>query len=734
MQKPSLRRLLSYLDDTLEPSKSRKIGQQLNEDPELRNLVERIKLVVRRRRLTAHSPDPDVAEVDANDVAEYLDRAIHREHKRDIEELILASDMSLAEAACVHQILSISPGRELELSDAARDRLYAIGGLGVARPAPAPARKTGPVPAARPIDPMLQESQTIPLGLHRLGDKGGWGRGLQAGLLLFLIGGLALAIYNTLAPNRPADIVVAPGANDSAPLPEGDKTPILEPGLPPVPPATSGKPVAGVVADASSKRASEKGAVNPPAPGKPSSEVPDKAEAKAAVTPPANNKMAVAKPTELAVRIPPEPLNAKTTEPTPIEPVTLERTPLERAVPPAPAGDAAPAEKNFRNDLVDDAVPLASFGSPEALLFKIAHGKIERMRPPVYVYADDRLVSPDGFRSRLVLKTRATLELGPDTTLIVESPGDRDFAWSMLGGQVMIETSERPLRVAVYFGKRQGPFSTPVVLEIAKDSQARIETRSAAPTGADRQQQAAKRLWTITLIRGSSDVTRTNQKQSLSAGSELLASGDGKLGMASPVRAPAPSLAETGNGERQKAAQHLAKLLEDIKLSVTVRLTEEVNDRNPEIRRLAVRWLAALGDYSSVVRALGNPDYADVRLTAISACRAALWRDPDASAQVRAALLENYSDSDAETVLELLYGYSADALSRPVTYQKMIGLLESDQLALRELAISNLRDITGRDLQYASVGSAKRRKTVATNWKNWLADQGTNLPPKKARP
>ena len=73
MLRLTLRTLLAYLDDTLPPAQARDIGQQIADEPAIGDLIARIKSVMRRRRLQADLPDPDHAEIDPNEVAEYLD-------------------------------------------------------------------------------------------------------------------------------------------------------------------------------------------------------------------------------------------------------------------------------------------------------------------------------------------------------------------------------------------------------------------------------------------------------------------------------------------------------------------------------------------------------------------------------------------------------------------------------------------------------------------------------------
>ena len=55
----TLRTLLAYLDDLLEPGQSREIGEKISESGYASTLVDRIREVMRRRRLTAPDPKGD---------------------------------------------------------------------------------------------------------------------------------------------------------------------------------------------------------------------------------------------------------------------------------------------------------------------------------------------------------------------------------------------------------------------------------------------------------------------------------------------------------------------------------------------------------------------------------------------------------------------------------------------------------------------------------------------------
>ncbi|HAD59672.1 MAG TPA: hypothetical protein DCG12_10545, partial [Planctomycetaceae bacterium] len=118
----TLRTLLAYLDDRLSPSNARELGQKLKQSPFAQELAERIKGVVRRRRLAR---EENARTIDANLLAEYLDDQLTPELITLIEKEVLASDQSLAEVAATHQILGLLAD-PVELSPVLRDRLYQL--------------------------------------------------------------------------------------------------------------------------------------------------------------------------------------------------------------------------------------------------------------------------------------------------------------------------------------------------------------------------------------------------------------------------------------------------------------------------------------------------------------------------------------------------------------------------------------------------------------------------------
>ncbi|HEV8003284.1 MAG TPA: hypothetical protein VGP63_25585 [Planctomycetaceae bacterium] len=122
----TLRTLLAYLDDILEPSQTKEIGSKLTESKFASDLVERIRDVMRRRRLSAPEVEQAEGSLDANIMAAYLDNTLAPDKVTDVEKICLESDVHLAEAAASHQILTMVLGEPVEIAPESRRRMYGL--------------------------------------------------------------------------------------------------------------------------------------------------------------------------------------------------------------------------------------------------------------------------------------------------------------------------------------------------------------------------------------------------------------------------------------------------------------------------------------------------------------------------------------------------------------------------------------------------------------------------------
>jgi hypothetical protein len=136
----TLRTLLAYLDDTLDPAEIRQIGLKVAESDAAQELIARIKQVTRRRRLTTPPATGPGAKFDPNTIAEYLDNLLPPEQVADVEKTCLESDVHLAEISACHQILTLVLGQPALVPPTARQRMIALVEGKEAIPSRGPAR------------------------------------------------------------------------------------------------------------------------------------------------------------------------------------------------------------------------------------------------------------------------------------------------------------------------------------------------------------------------------------------------------------------------------------------------------------------------------------------------------------------------------------------------------------------------------------------------------------------
>jgi len=214
----TLRTLLAYLDDTLDPTLTKELGTRIAENEEVQALIERLRRITRRRGLAAPELDTDDETSDANTVAEYLDNELKPEQIVEVETAALQNDAYLAEIVSCHQILTLFLGEPAKVPPLARVRMYRL----VTGPGSIPGRKPlANAVVAGAIDPMAatddsaDADDSLLMGLPRLSRGAGRLRrslAVVAGLALAVVACIAVLLPRPTIDPSPMYIALAPTA------------------------------------------------------------------------------------------------------------------------------------------------------------------------------------------------------------------------------------------------------------------------------------------------------------------------------------------------------------------------------------------------------------------------------------------------------------------------------------------------------------------------------------------
>jgi hypothetical protein len=718
----TLRTLLAYLDDTLEPAQAKLIGQKVAESDTAQELIARIREVTRRRRITTPSATGPGAKVDPNTVAEYLDNVLDSDKLAEVEQLALASDVHLAEIAACHQILTLVMGEPATVPPLAYKRMYELVKPPESNPnhRPPVRREQEELPAEnREVD------ETLRLGLPILRTSNWNNRlillgGVAAALIL-----LGIAIWQLL----PSFHTFEPG---------GDGGQVqATPGRPTTSEA-KGKKDGGAGKD--KKGGQPKGE---PGPG-------DDGKGRAFVR---RDRKGVEEPiVEAKIRAPERrpgvPAVVPVEEPTAIDPAVREVGSFE---PPAA-------------------------GSQSVLLQFLAEGKarphwvrLGRQKDLPRIKTNAPLLSLPGYRSTVALDSKLRLTLWGNLpelsflpfaqeSLVVLHPTKLGLDVTIKRGRIAVANlTDQPVVARVRFDN-PAPGSKPEVWDVTlldKGTEVFFNLsgnfqdgeRFFRPEEKDVKERIGPTAVMVMMV--------TSGKALLSAEGpfdkkqEWVPPPEGKVvlwtsrkGFFDPPPTPMdlhlgpwtdPS-PEMPKGEEGKKRLAVMKALRDLNGDLAVGsldavLLKALNPGNDvALRRLAVRSAAAVDDLQRVIEALKDKDR-EVRWAAIETLWLWLPTDRDNDYRLFDLLNEVYDKSklEPERIMDLLHGFSQQLLKDPNTYEGLLYDLKHKKLALRELANWRLNFYLpqiGAMINYNATDNEPMIQRAVEQWRDKLKEAG----------
>lgn len=759
----TLRTLLAYVDDILEPSQAREIGQKLQESEVARDLLNRIKDVIRRRRLGA--PDLSGADMglDPNTVAEYLDNTLSPASVADVERICLESDLHLAEVAACHQVLTLVLGEPVNVSDESRERIYALGPLEAAPQAGLP--ENGRVSAAEAEAKAKNEAQEefdskIPDYLRQDYE---WRRSPLRKAMPFAVIGLLACMFFGLVYFDPSlnpfgtseengqpdgDLVAAnsergpdgrvPGSNDPAepvdpkPAPPG---PVVPPdGGPDVPMPDDGDSL-------------------PPADGI----NPD---------PPDDEPGIGGKPPVEIAGLPEGTPGDATGDPDDVDPgdgkPPVDVKPPDDDLPPmmVETGLIYDAHSGVLLHTMEVEVPVEP--ADPAAEVPMVGGKTERrtvwqlLPKRSKVYAGEYLACPEPYEAPLVSPRELKIDLLGDTRILMRpTPKDALASFELERGRVVIERIGGDAKVpanceVVIHGRRFGlQLETGTRCGVVVES-TDLNGMPAGPTGYETGYDVRTLPAALYVVKGECRVVSLDR-----APTPMPDGGDGRSVVvgetqfavslipdewplpepgqpsALPSTATPPMPDWLAGGRRiLSTAMRRAKIQFadefDVTATVVQNIEPTIRDPNFVLSELAVRVLALVDGHSALVNALATAPHPESRMAAVIGLRR--WMVDHTPEEVAAALradLPRYFPPDvAEDVYRLLWGFDADDARDPRKSRQLVDWLKHDDEAIRHLAIFQIERLTDRDYGYLPHGRPEQREAAVDRWEKHLQTTG----------
>lgn len=750
----TLRTLLAYLDNVLEPEDAAELGKKIEESEVAKALIQRIRELLRKDKLGAPEVLDHRESLDPNTVAEYLDNTLPAEKVADFEKVCLESDIELAEVAACHQILALVLGEPAEVDPALREKIYRLPQVAaqqesaverIARDLTSDVE--GPPPAeAEPSGVSRTRTRTEAQFVSNVPDHSyrRWLLGLSVLLILgfAVVGGLL--VYRTWGTSTGGPETALAVKDTEAPASAGEKEPVAKPaesGAAPskdsAPATGQGKPAAPApAAEAPGKDTREIPPASPspgpalsglpPETGQPSQQASPEAPVTAPPTAPAQQPMTP--PAELPAQPSPPPTEVAAVPQLPQSP----QPPVGDLLPaPPPASPAPPT--SLPGGTIPDAVPpmdvaplppepigtlLPDPRLPQVLFLTPPNRPAQRVSPEQRVKTGDSFFVPPSFRPKLRLGETLEVEcIGPVFWELAPVDAQGRVGLRVTYGNLAI-TAKAPSGASLRL--TCGPIEGILELNDQNTTVALAVQRSPDCLG-DPETQPVPWVSDLYVLGGSARWLDSGRARPL----VLRAPVQVRLSETELQTAPLDNQPEwmrpaTGTAaileERAMAVLELA--LRDTEKDPFQVLRENVGARQREVAWLARRTLAYLGEPDELWKTLDDLDQRAYWADAWMILRQLVRISPALAASVRRGA-ENVLVSDGPTAYAMLWRYPSAQLTLAQA-EALVQYLDHEKLAIRVLASLTLRQVTQMTLAYEPQSSPAERKRAIELWRERL--------------
>lgn len=713
----TLRALLAYLYNVLDPSDANDFSTKVQESAVASGLVQRIGAITHKMRMNAPRIDAKGMADDANHVAEYLDNSLPEEQVGDFERACINSDMHLAEVASSYQILTMVLGKAADIPQSLKSRVYTLpldlatthkGSDGDPKERQRLKKTIERVAqSAKETDTGRQSVRTgsthpvpeVPEYL-RNGSRGSAAWWLSAAIIALVVAALGIRAAGKYDASNP---IIGWMFSPATELADADNSSDQSDAQPTTPSQETGgddKTSTGKDTAANDDTSDDDSAAGPK-----KSAGSDKADGET----PSVTK--VGEPTDNSADkspgppVPPvEPEPAATSEVGSDAKGTTKSGDKTAAAPAADAAKpAAPIDPMDVGRFVSDDQLLTRFDARSSLWFPV--------RPRAILAAGERLVVLPTYRPQIALASGVQVTFAGESSVQMEEPlhpgGSR---MSVEYGRFLVVTlGNAGAQLELDLRGLQGL----ITLEDS-DTVVAIDVRHYLPPGSDAEKD--ERVLVIEMSAANGNIRweeagqdpidiPVNHVLSYVAGKDRELSGP----FQSPEWIDATSLTQIDRFTSPVLQREL-----DLDKPVHVRLQELMSDRRAEVRALAARCLAQLGEFEPLVRELGNAQQKSFWASEVDVLRQSLSRGSDAAGQIRQSL-DSLHPKDAETLFRLLGGFNPEQLEASAA-KELVEFLDSPEMAVRVLASDTLRQITGAQLLYRPEKPPAENRASIIRW------------------
>jgi hypothetical protein len=718
----TLRTLLAYLDDILEPAQAKEIGAKIAESGYASSLVGRINDVVRRRRISAPQVSGPGSAPDPNIVAEYLDNTLAPEAVADLERICLESDAHLAEVAACHQVLTLVKSEPVEIAGGMRERMYALGIAPAAAETNGEQEQSPHVPRVAAVAAADLPRNTHP-GAGEVSLEDRLPEALRAQrrswtkVLPYLIGVVIIGVWGYLMLNDEALTGMFASRPEPAAAPDVEVE--LEP-----PVVVDEGPVAPAAEDAAQPTNADVGAI---------AAIPREAVAAPDLTMTPPPTVDEGQPIAAADEVPKVTLTPDTDAQAPADDIPVAAVIPAPEVTPHPDAFDPPPDVPAKPPLPEPYAVQDASSSGVLLHFRTMEQGWYPLRPRSLIHPQEDVAAPRPFDATFTVgesgRVAEIILRGGTRVTSLGSTDDGRFGFDIVQGQMIVRRKE------------SAPADEPVSMRIVAREQTYaiqllepgtivgIEVIPLLPTGAGDDRGARWCDGGIAVTAGAATVTVGDQEP------VNLNPAIGWLKFVTGPDAPPPqpqplvSLANWLNLEapsasaivRRYAALYENEFTQDQPIARSIRPV--VKDRRPPLSELATQTLALTGGYPGLVDALSAP-HEESRLSAILGLQSWLPLEPENAERLQAELQDRFRAEDAQALYRLLWGYTEEDARNPVVSEDLVNWMGHSEIAVRELAFYHVLRLTGRRYDFRPNDPAPQRAVAIDRWRTYLRDKG----------